>query len=88
MVISPNPNVQSHPGGGPVTFNFTATPSGGTGPFFFAWSTGDTSSSISFNELAFASDETDGMVSVTVTDSSTPTPQTANDSAEWITHGF
>lgn len=84
MTISPNPDIESHPGGGTVTFNFGASASGGTGSYTYTWSTGATGDSTSFNEHAFASEETDGSVSVTVHDGVT----TASDSADWIADGF
>lgn len=85
MVVSPDPNTQSHPGGGSVTFTFNRTISGGTGPYTTSWSTGDTGASTTFNEHAFPSEETNGNVSVTVTDS---LGATASYTAEWIADGF
>ena len=87
VVVTPDPNVQHHPGGGPVTFTFTRTiSSGDDGSCTTLWSTGDTGSTTTFGVTAPAGDEIDGTVSVTITRHSDGA--TAGDSADWVADGF
>lgn len=65
----------------------TATPSAGTAPYTYVWSTGETTASISVNKGATYSvsvtDKTDGcqpvVQTITVTESTTPSTPTASD---------
>jgi hypothetical protein len=87
VVVSPDPNTQSHAGGGPCFFTFNATPSNGTPPYTYAWSGGASGSgtSITFSKNAPNGDQISGTETCTVTDN---VGATASASAEWIANGF
>jgi hypothetical protein len=86
VTITPNPNVSHVAGGGTAHFTFGVSISGGSGLYSIHWDDGSTGGSRDVSTHAFANDETDGSVSVSVTD--LITGETSGDSAEWVALGF
>jgi SprB repeat len=88
VTITPTTIISHKPGGGTSTFTFSSTVSGGTGPYQYSWDEGDgsrTGPTVTFSKHAPAEDEIDGIVTLTVRDS---TGAVGTATGQWTAAGF
>jgi hypothetical protein len=88
VTVTPATITSHKPHGGTSTFTFSSVVAGGTGPYRYAWDEGDGARdgpTVTFSKHAPADDEADGIVNLTVTDS---TGAVGHGSGQWFALGF